>query len=200
MAAPDAEVDIDVVLVAALLKEQHPDLAAHSVRPMAAGWDNALFRVGADLVARLPRRIAAVPLLLNERRWLPLIATALPLPVPVPLRAGAAGCGYPWPWSVGPWIPGDTAESTPPADLDDAAGVLGDFLAALHRPAPPQAPANPYRGVPLAARDDLLQAGLDRLDAGIDPDQVRARWLDVRATPPWTGPPVWLHGDLHPLN
>ena len=25
-------------------------------------------------------------------------------------------------------------------------------------------------------------------------------WEDALAAPAWTGPPVWLHGDLHPAN
>src|SRR4249919_3336738 len=114
MATPQAEVDIDARLVAALLSEQHPDLAHQPLRPLAAGWDNVMFRVGNRLVARLPRRLAAVPLLLNELRWLPEVATGLPLPVPVPVRSGAPGCDYPWPWSISPWLPGQTADSTPP--------------------------------------------------------------------------------------
>ena len=29
---------------------------------------------------------------------------------------------------------------------------------------------------------------------------VRAVWDDAVAAPEWEGPPVWLHGDLHPAN
>lgn len=33
-----------------------------------------------------------------------------------------------------------------------------------------------------------------------DPDAVRGVWEDALAAPEWTGPAVWLHGDLHPAN
>jgi aminoglycoside phosphotransferase (APT) family kinase protein len=33
-----------------------------------------------------------------------------------------------------------------------------------------------------------------------DPDTVRAIWDDAVAAPRWEGPPLWLHGDLHPAN
>jgi aminoglycoside phosphotransferase (APT) family kinase protein len=33
-----------------------------------------------------------------------------------------------------------------------------------------------------------------------DPDAVRAVWEDAVAAPAWTGPAIWLHGDLHPAN
>ncbi|MGP3964629.1 phosphotransferase [Nonomuraea sp. 3N208] len=32
-----------------------------------------------------------------------------------------------------------------------------------------------------------------------DPDAVRAVWDDA-AAPNWSGPALWLHGDLHPAN
>src|SRR5829696_9197749 len=55
---PAAEVDVDDDLVAGLLREQHPDLARLPLRPLAHGWDNVSFRLGDDLVVRLPRRAA----------------------------------------------------------------------------------------------------------------------------------------------
>jgi aminoglycoside phosphotransferase (APT) family kinase protein len=33
-----------------------------------------------------------------------------------------------------------------------------------------------------------------------DPDEVQGILHDAVAAPDWTGPPVWLHGDLHPAN
>jgi aminoglycoside phosphotransferase (APT) family kinase protein len=33
-----------------------------------------------------------------------------------------------------------------------------------------------------------------------DPDAVRAIWDDAVTAPGWAGPPLWLHGDLHPAN
>ena len=53
---PAAEVEITDDLVRALLAEQHPDLADLALTPLAFGWDNAIFRLGDDLVVRLPRR------------------------------------------------------------------------------------------------------------------------------------------------
>jgi aminoglycoside phosphotransferase (APT) family kinase protein len=196
---PDAEVDIDVALVRRLLEDQHPDLAGLALRPLAHGWDNELFRLGDDLTVRLPRRAAAADLVVNEQRWLPELAPKLPLPVPVPLRVGRPALGYPWAWSVCPWLAGRPAAG---ADVDplSAASAMGGFLAALHVPAPRVVPANPMRGVPLAARHDRLLAAVAQLGSDIDGAAVRACWSDALATPPWPGPPLWLHGDLHPLN
>src|SRR5215469_16639135 len=97
---PAAEVDISTDLVRRLLREQHPDLARLPVEFLANGWDNVMFRLGADLAVRLPRRTLGAEILVHEQRWLPLLAARLPLPIPYPERAGLPALGYPWPWSV----------------------------------------------------------------------------------------------------
>lgn len=200
MAAPAAEVEIDEALVRRLLEEQHPDLADLHLELLAEGWDNVIFRLGDELTVRLPRRELSAFLALHEQRWLPKLAAGLPLPVPVPVRIGAPGGGYPWPWHVGPWLPGQPMEHAPPDDLDAAATLLGQFLAALHQPAPSDAPVNPYRGIPLRDRQERLHTGLVDLGDTVDAAAVRRRWDSLVGTPPWEGPPVWLHGDVHPLN
>jgi aminoglycoside phosphotransferase (APT) family kinase protein len=197
---PAAELDVTAGLVRRLLAAQHQDLAALPVEPLASGWDNVLFRVGDDLIARLPRRLAGVALLANETRWLPQLAPRLPLPVPVPLRAGQPGEGYPWPWSIVAYQPGTSAADGPPLDLVRAAADLGGFYGALHAPAPPDAPANPFRGVPLARRLENFDTNLATVAAQVDGDAVRAAWSAALAVPAWDGTPRWLQGDPHPAN
>lgn len=200
MPKPEAEVDVTSELLRALLRDQHPDLADLPIDEVATGWDNLIYRLGEDLVARLPRRLASAELVLHEQRWLPELAVDLPLAVPTPVRVGVPGCGYPWAWSVCPWIPGVEIERQPPADWLEVARQLGDFLGVLHRPAPPDAPANPYRGIPLPERTERLMAGLDQLGDTVDRARLTKRWAEVVDIEPWGGPPLWLHGDVHPLN
>src|SRR5262245_2189646 len=149
---PAAEVSVSPELVRRLLAAQQPDLAHLPVQPMAHGWDNLMYRLGGELAVRLPRRAAAARLIMHEQRWLPAIAPRLPLPVPAPVRTGRPALGYPWPWSIVPFLPGQMAAREPPADPAGAAASLGGFLAALHAPAPADAPVNPIRGIPLAGR------------------------------------------------
>lgn len=197
---PAAEVDVSPDLVRRLLAAQHPDLAGLPVEVMANGWDNLICRLGDALAVRLPRRAAAVELIVHEQRWLPVLAPRLPLPVPAPVRAGRPGLGYPWAWSVVPYLPGRVAARTPPTDLSAAAATMGGFLGALHAPAPPDAPANPFRGVPLRERSEVVAANLDALGGSMDRGPVLDLWQAALATPAWDRPPVWLHGDLHPAN
>lgn len=194
---PAAEVEVSAELVRRLLADQHPDLAHLPVEVMANGWDNVMCRVGDELVARLPRREMAVRFLVHEQRWLPVLGPRLPLPVPAPVRIGRPGLGYPWPWSIVPYLPGQVAAHSP---ARDAAVGLGRFLAALHTPAASDAPANPVRGVPLAVRAATLAENLDAVAHLVDRGAVIRVWEAALAAPAWDGPPVWLHGDLHPAN
>jgi aminoglycoside phosphotransferase (APT) family kinase protein len=197
---PGAEIAIDALLVGALLREQHPDLATLPLIDVAEGWDNRLFRLADHLVVRLPRRALAARSIDHEQRWVPRLSARLPLPVPALQRVGHPGCGFPWRWSVTSWLPGEPALRTPPRDLVATAAALGGFLRALHQPAPTDAPHNPWRGVPLAARTPLLYEHLKRLAGLVDDRAVLDLWARVLSSPPWAGPPMWIHGDLHPGN
>ena len=52
----------------------------------------------------------------------------------------------------------------------------------------------------LAARAKTVQEHLERLDGLVDRGAVFGLWERVRSTPPWPGPRLWIHGDLHPGN
>jgi aminoglycoside phosphotransferase (APT) family kinase protein len=198
---PAAEVEVSAELVRRLLADQHPDLARLPVEFLANGWDNELYRVGDGLVARLPRRALGAEIIKNEQRWLPGLALRLPLPIPYPERIGEPGRGYPYSWSVVPYLPGAPAAEAS-FDPATAAVAVGGFLGALHVPAPADAPANPFRGVPLADRQGSFAANLALLAGqdGVDRDMVLRAWDAALAAPGYDGPPVWLHGDPHPAN
>ena len=146
---PAAEIDITEHVVRRLLLEQHPDLADRSLTLVANGWDNAVYRVGDDLVARLPRRQLGADLVEHEHRWLPELAPLLPIPIASPLRCGAPGADYPWRWSICRWFEGSVAADVALGDPPAQALRLGAFVSAMHRPAPSDAPVNLFRGQPL---------------------------------------------------
>lgn len=195
---PPAELDVTVELVHAMLRGQHPGLDG-PLRRAANGWDNVIFRLGNDLAVRLPRRALGAQLVVNEQRWLPMLATRLPWPVPVPVWIGSPCDAYPWPWSITRWFDGRPLYALPPRDRTPYASALGYFLARMHFPAPADAPGNPFRGVPLPERDNLLSSQLGMLDDA-QARAVKRLWPALAGTPAWYGPPLWLHGDPHPGN
>jgi len=193
---PAREVRIDARLVSRMIQEQCPHLADPHVEWFGHGWDNELYALGPDLLVRLPRRRAAAPLIEHEIAFLPRLAPRLPVPVPVPVFAGRAAHVYPWRWTVVPRLPGRSAAETPVEGRAAAAPGLAAFLAALHVPADADAPRNPFRGVPLSARAESWAPGI-RAVAG---EAALAAWSRAAGAPPWSGAPVWLHGDPHPMN
>lgn len=197
---PGAEIEVSSRLVSDLLETQRPDLTGLAVAPIGFGWDNFSFLVGDDLVARLPRREAAVQLVDNEVRWLPEIASRLTLPVPTPVFVGEPGLGYPWRWTLVPWIPGDRVSRAEDFETRSGATDLGAFLRALHEPAPVEAPRNPFRGIPLMERDGATRERIGALTMYLDPAVVLSVWEAALEVQTDDGPPVWIHGDLHPAN
>ena len=197
--SPPADIEVTEELLRRLLAEQFPDLADQPLRLVANGWDNAIFRVGDDLVARLPRREVAAHLIRHEQDWLGSIAERVSIAIPVPVRKGVPSETYPWHWSVLTWLSGKLAAETTGEEHRTLAGDLARFIRELHVPAPPDAPVNPVRGVPLGTRSAAI---IGRIETGLipRPDEVMSAWQAAAATPAWEGPPLWLHGDLHPAN
>ena len=201
---PD-EVDIDVALVRRLVETQFPQWADLPIAPvLPMGTDNALFRVGDEMVARLPRREQATAALEKEREWLRQLAPALPVPIPLPLGDGEPAEGYPFPWSIYRWIEGEPATL---ANIDDAerfASDLAEFVAALEAidasggPVPGE--HNFFRGVALRERDAAARAAISALGSSIDGDAAIAAWDAALAAPEWARAPVWIHGDLDVRN
>jgi aminoglycoside phosphotransferase (APT) family kinase protein len=203
--------EITVEQIRALLQAQHPDLADRALTLGARGWDNQLWRLGDDLAVRLPWHTeAADELLLKEYAWLPVLAPLLPVTVPVPQRLGQPTEQYPHPWIITTWVPGSPADRAP-ITSGSAAVVLARFLTALNQAAPEGAPEGRGRGANLTQVATSVESQLEALPSlvasvagggsvAVDVDVIRSIWVDALAAPPWEGPRMWQHGDLHPAN
>ncbi|MEU1011909.1 aminoglycoside phosphotransferase family protein [Streptomyces sp. NPDC005890] len=194
------EVALDTPLVRRLIARRFPQWAALPLRRLASsGTENAMFRLGGDLVVRLPRRPSAVPDVTHEHRWLPRLGPLLPVAVPEPLGMGEPDDGFPWPWSVYRWLEGHNPVAGAVVEPERLAEELGGFVRALRRIDPHDGPAA-GRGVPLADRDEPTRAALGRLTGRIDTGAVTALWEEALRAPAHSGPPAWAHADLSPGN
>jgi aminoglycoside phosphotransferase (APT) family kinase protein len=192
------EIEIDADLVRNLLREQTPGWAGLPLeRIPSAGTDNALFRLGNDLVVRLPRISWAVDDVDKECRWLPFLAPQLPVAVPAPVLQGEPGAGYPYRWWVYRWLDGHNPSTRRQAA--QLAVPLADFVNALHRIDPTGGPPA-SRGVPLSDRDADTRDVIASLSAEMDTRAASAAWERALQASSWTGVPVWVHGDLSPGN
>ncbi|WP_280387389.1 aminoglycoside phosphotransferase family protein [Nocardia wallacei] len=196
----DGEIEVGVGLVRELLREQHPDLAGLDLREVAGGWGNQTWRLGEELAVRVQRMDPGPEPQLKERRWLPVLAPRLPLPVPIPVRFGEPSERFPKHWTVMTWVPGEPLDHGSISRGTHAADTLADFLRALHVAAPAEAPTATDRGGHPRNHTDGFENFLRAVAPGDLAADVRAVWADAVAAPAWDGPPVWVHGDLHPAN
>ena len=199
------EVNTDVYLVGRMLREQFPQWADLSIEPVStAGTDNALYRLGDDLVVRLPRTEKSAEQVGKEQQWLPKLAQHLPLAIPVPLAKGSPTQDYPWHWSVCPWLEGENATLDRITDPSQAAIDMAHFIMALQQidatDGPHPGAHNFGRGEPLANRDAKTREAIAALNGKIDTDAATMVWEAALQTPVWDKPPVWIHGDLYSGN
>lgn len=200
----DDRLPLDAPTAAALVAAQFPAWAGLPVVPVdPPGWDNRSFRLGPAMKLRFPSAARYVAQVGKEARWLPFLAPRLPLPIPAHLGLGAPGPGCPFPWSVQSWLPGRPASRAAPADPVRFARDLAGFLAALQAVPAAGGPAagvqSFHRGGRLAVCDSETRGCLAALAGRIDAAAATAAWEAALAAR-WTGPPVWLHGDIAPGN
>ncbi|MFJ5590004.1 aminoglycoside phosphotransferase family protein [Streptomyces noursei] len=191
-------------LVRRLIAGQFPQWAGLAVERLPSGGTvNAMYRLGDDMVVRLPLVKGGADDVSRECTWLPRLAPRLPTSVPEVLGVGRAAEGYPWPWSVYRWLAGEHPEAgalSAPALL---AEDLAAFVAAMRSVTLPGAP-QAHRGGPIALLDEETRSAIEALrgvpQEGVDCDAATAMWEDALRAPDWDGPPVWLHADLMPGN
>jgi aminoglycoside phosphotransferase (APT) family kinase protein len=188
------EVNIDPALVRRLLASQFPQWAGLPIAPVpSGGTDNALYRLGDEMVVRLPRRQRTTGTLEKERRWLPKLAPILPLGVPLPLADGRPADGFPFEWSVYRWLEGKDMTVEPVTDLTQLAFDLAEFVASLQRidlsAGPPPGEHNFFRGEPLGGRDGSTRAAIASLGRAIDAGEVGAAWEAALRAPRWQQTP-----------
>lgn len=195
----------DVSLVRSLLQTQFPHWAGSTIELVeAGGTDHALYRLGVDKLVRIPRTLGAAMQVEKEQFWLPRLRASMPIKVPHPLALGDATDFFPWPWSIYRWIPGAVADLNHLTSAADAAQSLGQFIVALarvnNRGAPQPGEHNAFRGQALAERDTETRAAITALATQINASAALAVWEATLAAAPWHGAPVWIHGDMQPLN
>ncbi|MDA0162987.1 aminoglycoside phosphotransferase family protein [Solirubrobacter ginsenosidimutans] len=196
----EGEVEIDTALVTRLVAAQFPALADRPVQAVrSTGTVNAIYRLGDDLYARLPRVAKWAADLEREWEWLPRLAPLLPLAVPTPVWQGRAGDAYPFSWAIYAWIDGDPYAEALVDDPCAVADALADFVAALRRIEPvsgaPRGGRRPLRELDAMTRDAIAAAARD-----VDATAATAAWERALEAPVWDGTPVWIHGDLLPPN
>jgi aminoglycoside phosphotransferase (APT) family kinase protein len=211
------EIPIDAELVRGLVSRAMPTHADASIRQLAtSGSTNVLFRLGEDLLVRLPRQPGGSTSISKEATWLPVLGPLLPVSVPDVVAVFEPDHAYPERWSVVRWIDGAHPEVVDPdTPVDPRRQVLAKNLAtlldALRQAEVPTDAINlpqlqSYRGEPLATMDDATRENIERCrtlaDFEFDLDVAEQIWAEAVALPGAADRtmPRWYHGDLAAEN
>lgn len=200
----DDDIPVTEALVHQLLAEQFPEWAGLPLRRVrSSGTVNAIFRLGDDLVVRLPRAESEVwnlDTLDASHRWLGWAGERLPLTIPEPVAVGEPSTAYPWPWPVHRWIEGVALDTLDLGRSEDAAERLAAFVRALHAlPGADGARRSP-KAISRQAWDPEFRRLIADLGDLVDIDRATEAWELTMDAPSWTGPSVWGHSDLLPGN
>lgn len=209
----DNEIPIDVDLVRKLVDSQFPGYAARPLKSLdASGSTNVLFRLGDDLLVRLPRQPGGSTGIDKEQRWLPTIRRRLPVAVPEVVALGEPALGFGERWSIVRWLDGELPraclpnEPHKPERLTLAANLADVILALRAIEVREAATSDPtlrgYRGRSLAGVDAQTRVNIEKCrsidDLDLDLDAALAVWTKALDLPGAheSGPDRWYHGDL----
>lgn len=199
------QVDVTTDIVAALVREQFPRWSGKAIRLLpSTGTVHAIFRIGDDLSARFPLRLAdaagTLAVLEEEARASAELAEVSPFPVPEPVALGEPGAGYPMPWSVQTWLPGTVASDADVSGSDAFAEDLAAFIAALRNAGTRgRSFSGDHRGGVIADHDDWVAKCFEESEGLLDVPRLRRAWSRFRELPR-TSADVMSHGDLIPGN
>lgn len=194
--------NITLALVRNLITEQFPEFAHLNIEPVKIqGHDNRTFRLGPDMLVRMPTEESYALKVPKEQTLLPRLKPQLTLSIPVPLKMGTPSKDFPFPFSIYKWLEGESANSL---DLDDynlesIALQLAKFLKELQSIDSSEGPEpglhNWYRGAHVSVYDEGARTQIAQLDKLIDSDTALKLWNKACQTQ-WSKPPVWIHGDV----
>ncbi len=209
----DNELTVDLPLIRALIDQQLPQYTHLPLVPLAAsGSSNLLFRLGEELLVRLPRQPGGSGGLHIEQHWASLLQPFLPVRIPQVEVIAKPTEKFPESWSVVRWLEGRTvgnatSSGMPPLQRTQLARDLADALTALRAIAvSPQAAAAPelkhYRGNTLKSFDQVMRNNIEACrslpELDLNLDAALKLWekalllpgADMRSTS------RWYHSDL----
>lgn len=197
-----AQLDITRELAHALIVRQFPEFAHLPVTEVdKQGHDNRTYRLGHNMLIRMPTTESYALKVPKEQELLPRLASYLTINIPVPLKVGHPSAAFPFPFSIYKWLEGRSANFLvfDDACLENLALDLAKFLKELQAidtsfgPMPGQ--HNWWRGDHVSVYDKGARTQIAQLSSVIDIDKAINLWERACKTK-WDKPSVWIHGDL----
>lgn len=194
--------NITPALARKLIAEQFPEYAHLPITSVEKqGHDNRTYRLGSDMLIRIPTAESYALKVPKEQALLPKLAPHLTVSIPVPINMGAASRDYPYPFSIYQWLPGRSINLL---NLDDdvrqqLAFDLAKFLKELQSihdvEGPPPGQHNWWRGDHISVYDKGAREQIAELSTVINEGKAIDLWERACKTK-WAQLPVWIHGDF----
>jgi len=197
---------ITIELAKKLIANQFPEYANLDIVSVEKqGHDNRTYRLGPDLLIRMPVAGSYALKVPKEHKLLPKLSSQLSINIPEPIKIGAPSKDYPYPFSIYKWLEGQSANHLTIDDtiLESIALQLANFLKELELidevdgPTPGQ--HNWWRGDHISIYDKGAREQIAHLADVIDRNEALDLWIKACATK-WHKPSVWIHGDFSSGN
>lgn len=196
------EFNIDKNLVQDLLKAQFPEYSDLTVREVEQqGHDNRTYRIGNDMLIRMPTAESYALKVPKEQELLPKLSKHLSVAIPTPIKMGRPSADYPYPFSIYKWLDGRSANlvTLDEQSLENLAFELATFLKELQAITDVEGPSpgqhNWWRGDHIRIYDSGAREQIDKLADIIDSNSALELWESACATK-WSKAPIWIHGDF----
>lgn len=198
--------EIDEALVSNLISGHFPQWKDIPVAPMVPmGHDNRTFRLGDELLVRLPSDPGYVPHIPVEILCLQNLQPYLQVKVPQCVAAVEADELFPAPWTVNRYLPGETVtHSTVTAEQEcvfalELRKALQELQSAPDFGAPAAGAHNCYRGAHPSVYEAEAKQAMEKWKAVLPVKRLAELWACAMNTQ-YTEKPVWVHGDVAPGN
>ncbi len=184
-----------------LILKQFPEYAHLPITSVESqGHDNRSFRLGDEMLIRMPTDEQYALKVAKEQELLPKLKNHLSFEIPAPIKMGTPSVDYPYPFSIYKWLEGKSINliNKDGIDLETLAQTLAKFLKELQAikdvdgPKPGQ--HNWWRGDHVSVYDKGAKEQIAKLTGIIDTEKAIDLWERACNTR-WSKPPVWIHGD-----
>lgn len=189
-----------------LIAEQFPEYTGLAITDVEKqGHDNRTYKLGNDMLIRMPTAGSYALKVPIEHELLPKLAKHLSLCIPAPIKMGHPSADYPYPFSIYRWLPGRSVDLLTLSDQnqEQLAYDLAKFLKELYAITDVEGPApgqhNWWRGEHVSVYNDGAVMQIAELADMIDVNQALSLWDQACATT-WNKEPVWIHGDFDSGN
>ena len=165
------------------------------------GHDNRTYRLGNDLLIRMPTEESYALKVPKEQQLLPQLAKYLSVSIPAPIAMGRPSLDYPYPFSIYTWLPGKSVNLLVLTEQEqlqlalDLAGFLLELQSITRVAGPQPGQHNWWRGDHVSVYDCGAREQIAELAEIINATAALDLWERACATR-WHHDPMWIHGDL----